>query len=59
MFRGREIVHKDFGKDLLERIHTDLSDIATSEVLYLMEGRTMVSSYIPDKIKIKALKETA
>jgi translation initiation factor IF-3 len=57
VFRGREIVHKDIGKDLLDRVHEDLSDIAQSEILCNMEGRAMVSSYIPDKVKLKALSE--
>jgi len=53
VFRGREIVYTAFGKELLERIHNDLSDIATAEIQYKMEGKNMVSNYIPDKAKIK------
>ncbi len=54
VFRGREIVYKDFGKKLLERINDDLIDIANCEIEYKMEGRNMISSYIPDKAKVKA-----
>lgn len=54
VFRGREIVYKDFGKEVLTRIDEDLSDIAQCEIQYKMEGRNMTSTYIPDKIKIQA-----
>jgi translation initiation factor IF-3 len=54
VFRGREIVYKDFGKALLDRIDEDLENIATCEMKYKMEGRNMISTYVPDKIKIKA-----
>ncbi len=53
VFRGREIVYKDFGKKLLDRIDEDLIDIANREMRYKMEGRNMISAYVPDKIKIQ------
>ena len=53
VFRGREIVYKDFGKKLLDRIDEELADIATGELRYKMEGRNMISAYVPDKIKIQ------
>ena len=67
VFRGREIVYKDFGKKLLEKVSENLTDIANCEIEYKMEGRNMISSFIPDKVKIiaydkavaKALKEKA
>ncbi len=56
VFRGREITYKDFGKQLLDRVDDQLSDISTCEFKYKMEGKNMISSYIPDKTKIQALK---
>lgn len=55
VFRGREITHKELGKELLDRVHLDLITIAQGESLFSMEGKSMVSSYIPDKIKIMAV----
>ncbi len=56
VFRGREITHIDFGRKILERFNEDISDIATSEQLYRMEGRNMISIYLPDKAKIREYK---
>lgn len=56
VFRGREIAYKDFGKKILDRINDDLSDIALCELKYKMEGRNMISTYVPDKVKIQAYK---
>ena len=56
VFRGREITYIDFGKKVLDRVNTDLSDIAQPEIQYKMEGRNMISTYVPDKVKIQAYK---
>ena len=56
VFRGREIAYKDFGRQLLERINENLSDIATAEILYKLEGKNMISTYIPDKNKVLVFK---
>ena len=40
-FRGREIVHKDRGQDILSRIVEDLADIAKVEQEAKAEGRTL------------------
>lgn len=53
VFRGREIIYKEFGLEVLKRIDEDLSDIAQSEIQFKMEGKNMISTYIPDKSKIK------
>ena len=58
VFRGREIVYKDFGKTLLERVHTDLIDICNPELEFKLEGRNMISAYLPDKAKITAYNKT-
>ena len=54
VFRGREITYIDFGKEILDRVDSDLSDISQSEIKYKREGRNMISTYVPDKIKIRA-----
>ncbi|MBD3419764.1 MAG: translation initiation factor IF-3 [Chitinivibrionales bacterium] len=56
VFRGREITHKEFGARLLDQLDIDLADIAQVEQSCKMEGRNMVSIYVPDKAKIKDLK---
>ncbi len=53
VFRGREITHLDFGRDILKKLNGYLEDIAQLESEARMEGRNMVSNYIPDKAKIK------
>lgn len=56
VFRGREIAYKDFGKQLLDRIDVDLADVAQCEMKYKMEGRNMISAYVPEKTKMQAYK---
>ncbi len=53
VFRGREIVYKDLGLGLMEKVDEDLSVIASTERKCVMEGRNMISNYLPDKKKIK------
>lgn len=53
VFRGREITHLDFGRQMLERVDAGLTDIAQIELSAKMEGRNMTSMYVPDKVKIK------
>lgn len=57
VFRGREITHLDFGKEVLDKLNGCLLDIAQLESEARMEGRNMVSIYIPDKAKIKEYKK--
>ncbi len=54
VFRGREIVYKDLGLDIMERVDNDLGALATTERKCVMEGRNMISNYVPDKAKVKA-----
>jgi translation initiation factor IF-3 len=42
MFRGRELAHKEFGNQLLERIINELEDVAKPESDSKFEGRNMV-----------------
>jgi translation initiation factor IF-3 len=48
-FRGREMVHQDIGRKLLEKLQADLVAHATVEQFPMMEGRQMVMVYAPKK----------
>ena len=48
-FRGREIVHKDRGQDILNRVVADLADIAKVEQEARAEGRTLQMLLVPKK----------
>ena len=48
-FRGREIVHRELGGELLKRIEKDLEELATVEQFPKMEGRQMVMVMAPRK----------
>ena len=48
-FRGREMVHQDIGRKLLERVSNDLAPHAVVEQNPLMEGKQMVMVFAPKK----------
>ena len=48
-FRGREIVHKDRGLDILERIVKDLEEVAKVDQEPRAEGRTLQMLLVPKK----------
>ena len=48
-FRGRELAHQEIGMRQLERIRTDLEEIAMVEQMPKMEGRQMVMVIAPKK----------
>jgi len=50
-FRGRDIVYKDQGMDLLRRLIEDLQDIARIDQQPQMEGRRMTTILAPHKNK--------
>ncbi len=50
-FRGREMAHQEFGVRLLERVRTDLDDLAVVEQMPRLEGRQMVMVIAPRKKK--------
>ncbi len=50
-FRGRDIIYKDQGLDMLERFTEDLSDIAKVDQAPIMEGRRMTTMLTPSKAK--------
>jgi translation initiation factor IF-3 len=48
-FRGREMVHQDIGRRLLERVSQDLAAHGVVEQNPLMEGKQMVMVFAPKK----------
>jgi translation initiation factor IF-3 len=48
-FRGREMVHQDIGRKLLDRVQADLATVAGVEQFPMMEGRQMVMVFSPKK----------
>ena len=52
-FRGREMAHQEFGFQLLERVKTDLLELAIVEQFPKMEGRQLVMVLSPKKVQPK------
>ena len=52
-FKGREIVHREFGQKVLERIVDQTEDIAIIEQSAKQEGRTLVMVLAPKNAKSK------
>ena len=52
-FRGRAITHKDIGRDMIERMAEETSDIATVVQRPKMEGRIIFLSLAPAAYKAK------
>jgi translation initiation factor IF-3 len=48
-FRGREMAHQELGLKLLQRVESDLSELANVEQRPKMEGRLMVMMLAPKK----------
>lgn len=48
-FRGREIVHKHLGLDVLQRLAQELSDVAVMESMPNLEGRAFSMMLAPKK----------
>jgi translation initiation factor IF-3 len=48
-FRGREMVHQDIGRRLLERVQKDLAEHSVVEQNPLMEGKQMIMVFAPKK----------
>ena len=48
-FRGRDIIYKDQGLEMLDRFTEDLSDISKVDQPATMEGRRMTIMLTPDK----------
>ena len=55
MFRGRETLHPERGRDLLMRLAEDVSELGTIEQQPLLDGRNMVMVLAPAKnVGVKA-----
>ncbi|MZG54546.1 MAG: translation initiation factor IF-3 [Nitrospinae bacterium] len=52
-FKGREIVHREFGQKVLERVAEQTEDIAIIEQSAKQEGRTLVMVLAPKNTKSK------
>lgn len=50
-FRGREMAHQELGRELLERVKSDLLEYGTVESFPKLEGRQMVMVIAPIKKK--------
>ncbi len=48
-FRGREMAHQEIGRELLERVQQDLSQVGSVEQFPMMEGRQLVMLIGPKK----------
>jgi translation initiation factor IF-3 len=57
LFKGRMITHPEIGKRLMEDIIIRLTDIGKLESPPKMEGRQLIAYFVPDKIKIQAVKK--
>ncbi|MBN1397573.1 MAG: translation initiation factor IF-3 [Bacteroidetes bacterium] len=58
VFKGREITYQEQGRELLERFTEAMADIAKMEQEPKMEGRQMVSYFVPEKVKKKIIEVT-
>lgn len=50
-FRGREIVHKDIGRGLIQRLIEELEEVGVVEAPPKMEGNNLVAIFAPKKEK--------
>ncbi|WP_092349767.1 translation initiation factor IF-3 [Candidatus Chrysopegis kryptomonas] len=57
IFKGREILHTEFGEKLLKKLIEFLSDVARVEQDIRLEGNAMSVLFAPDRKKIQMLKE--
>lgn len=46
-FRGREMAHVELGAQLLERVRTEIDEVAKVEAMPKMEGRQMIMVVAP------------
>jgi len=47
VFRGRERAHMEFGQKILDRLKTDLSDVAEPALNPRLEGRMLTLTFMP------------
>jgi translation initiation factor IF-3 len=55
-FKGREMAHRNLGRDVLERLIREVSETAAVEFSPRMEGNTMHAILVPKKEQQKAAK---
>ena len=48
-FRGREMAHQEIGRDLLDRVANDISEIGKIEAIPKLDGRQMCMVIAPAK----------
>lgn len=53
-FRGREIVHSDLGRQILDRLAEEIADLGVPERVPRMEGRFMTMMFNPKPQPVKA-----
>jgi translation initiation factor IF-3 len=54
MFRGREMAHTELGRRLLERLATDITDLAQVDSPARQDGRNMIAVFSPRKGAVPA-----
>jgi translation initiation factor IF-3 len=59
MFRGREMAHPELGRNILERVAQDVSDMAVVETKPNLEGRNMTMMLAPLKKKEPVVQKPA
>ena len=47
MFRGREMAHPEFGKEVMDRISEEIQDVGVVENPPKLEGRNMIMLIAP------------
>jgi translation initiation factor IF-3 len=53
MFRGREMAHTDLGRRILDRLVTDLGELAVVETMPKQEGRNMTMVIAPTRKRME------
>ena len=59
MFRGRENDHPELGMKILDRVITEVEEVAKVEATPKRDGRNMVMVLAPDKVKMAATAKAA
>jgi translation initiation factor IF-3 len=55
-FRGREIVYKEMGRELLDRVATLLKEVASVESSPQLDGRMLISTLAPNRAAIERIR---
>jgi translation initiation factor IF-3 len=58
IFRGREMSHKDLGRQLMDRVLEDLAEVGDLEAPPKDEGMQIIAYFNPKPLKPGAMKET-